>query len=428
MAKKLLIIQVAGLSRPSGAPGLAFEPIGSVFPAVTCSVQASFRTAASPAAHGMIANGLFHRSLRRPMFWEQSARLVAGERIWSGFRRAGGTVGVMFWQQSLGEDADLVLSPAPIHKHHGGMVEDCYATPAGLYERLCKAVGRPFKLARYWGPLASAKAGDWIAEATAAVMADASVAPDLLLTYLPTLDYDLQRFGPDDSRCDKARGALDAQLETLLAAAAAGDYEVLVFGDYAIAPATGAALPNRALAEAGLLATRQVGRTSYPDFHASRAFAMVDHEIAHVYVPDAADIAATKDVLASGDGIADVLDRDAQRAAGIDHANSGELVAVAAEGKWLAYPWWIDKRSAPDYASHVDIHNKPGFDPCELFFEPFGWPPMSVSQDTSRIRGTHGRVGDGREVVFATTLPLPDRPTDLIGLARAVGNWLNARP
>lgn len=426
MSKKLLVIQAAALSRPPEEGELAFRRIRSVFPAVTCTVQASFRTASPPAAHGMVANGLYRRELARPMFWEQSAGLVEGQRIWTGFRQAGRTVGMMFWQQSLGEDVDLVLSPAPIHKHHGGMIESCYARPADLYERLCKLVGRPFRLRHYWGPLASTKAGDWIAEATTAALGDASLAPDLLLTYLPTLDYDLQRFGPDSPRGDRAAAALARQLNALLAAAERAGYDALVFGDYAIAAVDGAVFPNRALAEAGLLATRPIGRMLYPDFHASRAFAVVDHEIAHVYVHRSEDVAAARGALESLAGVADVLDREAQLSLGIDHANSGELVIVAERGKWLAYPWWTLKREAPDYAAHVDIHNKPGFDPCELLFERFGWPPMSVCQNAARIRGSHGRADAGRDVVWASTLTLDTQPADLIELAEAVRTWLNA--
>ena len=102
-----------------------------------------------------------------PFLSKLTSALVAGERIWEGFRRRGGTVAMLFWQQSLGEAVDAVLSPAPIHKHHGGMIEDCYCRPAGLYGRLCDAVGGRFKLRHYWGPFASTKAGDWIAAATA---------------------------------------------------------------------------------------------------------------------------------------------------------------------------------------------------------------------------------------------------------------------
>ena len=94
--KKLLVIDVAGLSEALDLPHLTFRKIRSVFPALTCTIQGSFRTASAPAAHGMIANGLFHRPLRKAMFWEQSASLVQGRRIWSDFRSRGGSVGIMF--------------------------------------------------------------------------------------------------------------------------------------------------------------------------------------------------------------------------------------------------------------------------------------------------------------------------------------------
>jgi hypothetical protein len=149
---------------------------------------------------------------------------------------------------------------------------------------------------------------------------------------------------------------------------------------------------------------------------------MVDHEVAHVYVRDPADIEDTRAVLKKTPGVAEVLDRSAQAKLDLDHPNSGELVIVPEEGRWFAYPWWTEKREAPDYAGHVDIHNKPGFDPCELFF---GWPPPSVSRDTARIRGSHGRVGAGREVVWAATFDLPEQPGSIVELASAVRDRLN---
>jgi len=418
--KKLLVIDAAALAFDPQIEGLAFRPMQSVFPAVTCTAQATFRTGEPPARHGMVGNGLYARHLHRAMFWEQSAGLVAGGRIWDGFRRRGGTVGLLFWQQSLGESADMALSPAPIHKHHGGMIQDCCAQPPGLYERLCRTVGRRFNLMHYWGPLASAKAGDWIAAATAAVLADGS-GPDLLLTYLPTLDYDLQRFGPSHPKAVKAAARLRQQLSRLVADAREGRYDVLVFGDYAIAPTPGGAVfPNRALRNAGLMAVRTVAGREYADLHASRAFAVVDHEVAHVYVRDQADVPRVVAVLRELPGIGEVLDRAAMAAAGLDHAGSGELVLVAAEGRWLAYPWWEAWRRAPDYATHVDIHNKPGYDPCELFFF---WP-KSLAWHHARVRGSHGRVGAGREVVWASTIDFPAAPRNLVELAGLVRQWL----
>ncbi len=427
--RKLLILDVAALGydflrgrHSLQWEGLAFKSTSSVFPAVTCTVQASFRTASPVGEHGMVANGRYFRHLHKPMFWEQSADLVQGRRIWDDFRDAGGTVGVMFWQQSLGERADLVYSPAPIHTHGGGMIMDCYAQPRDLSRFLHERAGGKFRLHRYWGPLASAKVGDWIARAVSAVLTEPDVAPDLLLAYLPSLDYDLQRFGPDHP---KSRAALDrtlAQMEQCLSAARRGGYEVLIFGDYAIGPCTGEVVyPNRALAEAGLLAVREIKGMLYPDFHASRAFAMVDHEVAHVYVADRTDLEHTEAVLAELPGVAEVLDAQGKAQARIDHPAAGELVLLSAPGNWLAYPWWTRRRQAPDYASHIDIHNKPGFDPCELFF---GWPPPGVSQNTARISGSHGQLGPDRDVAWATTLPIDHEPADLTELAEAVRQWL----
>ena len=435
--KKLLVVSAAGLSEDPDLAGIEFRQAESVLPALTCPVQASFRTAATPARHGMIANGLFFRRLGKVMFWEQSSALVAGGRIWDGFRARGGRVGMMFWQQSLGERVDLLLSPAPIHKHHGGLIMDCYARPGDLYAWLCQLLGGCFKLHRYWGPLASAKVGDWIAAAAATVLDEPHLAPDLLLLYLPTCDYDFQRHGPRHPKGRRALDALRAQLAGLCRTAARRGFEVLLFGDYAVADtaappgassaSTPAVFPNRALRDAGLLQTRSLAGSgrAYPDYYDYRAFAMVDHEIAHVYVRSPDDLPQTRRVLAGLDGVDEVMDADARRAAGVDHPRSGELLCLAEPGRWFAYPWWSQPDEAPDYARHVDIHNKPGFDPCELFF---GWPPTGISRDTSRIRGTHGRAGPGRRIAWGATFDLPGDVGNLIDLAAAVKAWLDEEP
>lgn len=428
MSNRLIIIQAAGLGYDflAGAVGrswngLAFKPLTSVFPAVTCTAQAAFRTAAPVSSHGMVANGMFLRELRRPLLWEQSSALVAGPRIWDSFRKRGKRVAMLFWQQSLGESVDYILSPAPIHKHGGGMVQSVYSQPAGLYESLCQSIDSRFSLHRYWGPLASPASSDWIARATAHLLADSRHAPDLCLTYLPALDYDLQRHGPAHPSARRALDALLAQLTLIQAAADRYGYDLILFGDYAIGASAQALFPNRALLEAGLFRTRTVSRRLYPDFHTSRAFAMVDHEVAHVYVGNPADIEATRAVLAGLEGIDTIMDAPAQRTAGIAHPHGGELLLVAKPSFWFAYPWWSDKRQAPDYASHVDIHNKPGYDPCELFF---GWPPISVSQDTTRIKGSHGTIGKGREAAWATTCQFAGDPVTLQELALLVKQHL----
>jgi len=426
MPKRLLVIQVAGLGyeffvRQNGGEewgGLRFRPAESVFPAVTCTVQASFRTAAPPSQHGMVFNGVWSREMRRPMFWEQSSALVKGPRIWDGLRAAGKKVGMLFWQQSLGEDVDLLLSPAPVHKHHGGMIEDVYSRPTGLYQELVRRIGKRFKLRSYWGPLTSWTSTRWIIAATAEIMAMPEIAPDLLLTYLPHLDYMLLRYGPSSKRTDWVTLPLWVELPALVTKARSAGYEVLILGDYAFADVQRALAPNRLLREDGLLAVRTVGGRLYPDFHYSRAFAVVDHEVAHIYVRDPADVAEVAKAFLGMDGVGEVLMGDALASHGIAHRNTGEVVLVAAEGCWFAYPWWTGRRERPDYATHVDIHSKPGFDPCELFF---GWPPpFAISTDATRVKGSHGRVGKGREVAWAATFDIGAAPGDLIGLAKAV--------
>jgi predicted AlkP superfamily pyrophosphatase or phosphodiesterase len=423
MDKKLLVIEVAGLAHKIELEEVQSHAIQSVFPAVTCTVQASFRTALPPGKHGMVANGRFFRALNRPMFWEQSARLIEGSRIWTNFRNRHKRVGMVFWQQSLGESVDLVLSPTPIHKHHGGMIQTCYSKPDGMYAHLCKRIGRPFRLQQYWGPLASWKAGEWIVEAVSTILKDPELAPDLCFAYLPSLDYDLQRKDPENSATSsKTRAIVNKQLSRLVRAAMSREYDVLIFGDYRIVPVCSAVRPNLALRKAGMMAVRYVNEMAYPDFHASRAFAMVDHEIAHVYIPDHSDILPVRELLAKLPGISEILGGEEQEGIHLRHKNSGELVIISEPGKWFAYPWWTNKREAPDFAGHVDIHNKPGYDPCELFF---GWPPGSVSQNTDRIHGSHGKVGPGRDVTWASSFSVTGKPADLIELAAAVHSWLD---
>jgi predicted AlkP superfamily pyrophosphatase or phosphodiesterase len=425
--KKAIVIQVAALGeqllRQRGMAelcGLPLRATAAAFPAVTCTAQAALRTASSVAVHGMVGNGFMQRELAKPMFWEQSSALVEGERIWDRFRAAGGRVGMLFWQQSLGESVDMVLSPAPIHRHHGGMIQDCYCQPSMLYADVVAAVGRPFDLKHYWGPLASPKASQWVAEATAYILSRAD-APELLFTYLPGLDYDLQRFGPDHPRSQRALDTQLKQLALVVAAARAKEYEVLVVGDYAIEACDTPLFPNRRLHEAGLLQCREVKGMLYPDFHTSRAVAVVDHQVAQLYVRAEQDLAAVRDLLLGMEGVDEVLDRAAQAARGVQHPRGGELLAISAPGCWWAYPWWSARREAPDYATHVDIHNKPGYDPAELFF---GRPPWQVSLDASRIRGSHGRVGEGMQVAWSASM-LDGAPADLIELSLMFANWLD---
>ena len=388
---KILVIEVAALGYKTWQQlhslsfweMLNFGSVKTVFPAVTCTVQASFRTASPPSEHGMIANGLFDRKLKKTFFWEQSSALYSGERIWDKFRENGGTVGQVCWQQAIGNDSDLILTPAPIHKHHGGMIQDFHARPAGLYDKLCRKTGKKFNLFSYWGPFTSEKSTSWITDSTVELIKSGEAA-DFQLVYLPHLDYEMQKTGPNSEKSKKAFTFTEKQIKKLFFAAQEAEYEVLIFGDYAITEAHTAIYPNRILKDAGLFNVRKVKSMLYPDIYTSHAFAMVDHQIAHIYIENIENIQTVRDIFKKINGIKNAYLKSEK----INNQTSGEVILEADEGYWFAYPWWGKKSEAPDYATHVDIHSKPGFDPCELYMEL--WPPMSISTDTSKIKGTHG--------------------------------------
>ncbi len=346
--------------------GLRFEPRPSVFPAVTCVAQASLRTGLSPAEHGMLSNGVWLDDLQKPSFWEQSARLVKGPRIWS--RNSG----VFFFQQSLGEDVELLVSPAPIHKHGGGMVMSCYTKPTEMSGELQRRFGT-FPLWRYWGPLASPKVGrkciDWFE-----AMTDAHDVDEGYL-YLPTLDYAAQKYGPDSRQDCAALDEFVRQVERLVALCEKRGCALSVTGDYEITPVTLPPVrPNVTLRQAGLFRTRSVAGMAYPDFYQSTAFALCDHEFCILYGPDSDK--ARDLLLATGD----YEEAPLPSPSGGARPQAAHIILLAKRGGWCEYKWWTDKREAPDFASHVDIHNKPGYDPAELFLFCRG-----------TVRGTHGR-------------------------------------
>ena len=351
--------------------GLRFEPKASVFPAVTCVAQATLRTGLSPAEHGMISNGYWSETLQKPIFWEQSCRLVKGERVWS--KKSG----VFFFQQSLGEDVELIVSPAPIHKHGGGMIMSCYTKPTGMVDVLTKLCGK-FPLWRYWGPLASPKVGrkciSYFEEMTNVRDVDEAYL------YLPTLDYAAQKYGPDSSAAKSALKEFRKQLERIADIAMHRGCELKVMGDYEITEVTAEPVrPNVILRREGLFKTRTVGGMSYPDFYQSTAFAMCDHEVCVLVGPEREK--AAKILLKSGDYDAACPEVTPYRMDdGRARLPGAPIVLVAKQGSWCSYEWWTDKREAPDFASHVDIHNKPGYDPKELFFFNKGV-----------VKGTHGR-------------------------------------
>src|SRR5688500_16572614 len=298
----------------------------------------------------------------------------------------------------------------------GRKIPDHYAQPPELHDELDQKLGK-FPLFKFWGPAADIESSRWIAEATLYVMQTRDAT--LTLCYLPHLDYNLQRLGPDlaHPRLQKDLQEIDELCGMLIDAAERSGREIVVVSEYGITPVRDAVHINRALRQAGLLAVRreEAGRETL-DAGASEAFAVADHQLAHVYVHSPDRIPAVAELLGGLHGVEAVLDEEGKRAAGLDHPRSGELVAISAADRWFSYYYWLDDARAPDFARTVDIHRKPGFDPVELFVDPalripqlrvgarlaqkmlgFRYLMDVIPLDASLVRGSHGRLTDRAE-------------------------------
>lgn len=382
----LVVIDVVGLTprllehmprlAALGAAGFTASLDPSV-PAVTCSMQSTLLTGTLPQDHGAVANGWYFRDLGEVYLWRQHNRLVRGEKVWEAARRAFGgdprggdgayTVANVCWWYAMGASTDWTITPRPIYYADGKKEPDCYTRPPELHEELTGALG-PFPLFNYWGPTAALASSRWIVRAACRLLRDKQ--PDMTLVYLPHLDYDLQRYGPDDPRATRAAAALDEAMGPLLMAARERGAATVALSEYGITAARRSVDINRALRHAGLLEVYTQDEMEYLDPWTSRAFAVADHQVAHVYVREPEDVERTRTVLEKLDGVGEVLDAKGKAALGLDHERSGELVALAERDAWFTYYYWLDDCYAPDFAKLVEIHRKPGFDPAELFMDP----------------------------------------------------------
>ena len=412
----------------------AARPLRSITPAVTCSVQSTFLTGLLPRDHGTVANGWLFRDLMEVWFWRQSNRLLAGERIWDAAKKRdpGFTCANLFWWYAMASGADIAVTPRPIYKADGRKLPDCYSAPAEIRDELEALIGT-FPLFEFWGPAASIRSSRWIADAALHVMRTRD--PTLTLVYLPHLDYGLQRHGPDAPAIATDVAEIDSVIGALVSEARALGRRVVILSEYGIMPVSRPVHINRVLREAGLLAVRVEQGSEHLDIPQSRAFAVADHQVAHVYVSEPGLIADVRRRLEGIDGIDRVLDEDGKRELGLDHPRSGELLALAEHDAWFTYYYWRDDDRAPDFARTVEIHRKPGYDPVELFIDPairfpklaLGWRLLKkklgfrtlmdvIPLDAGLVKGSHGRADLAEAVgpVFMSSEPrlLPGGPVD----------------
>ncbi|HEX4985357.1 MAG TPA: nucleotide pyrophosphatase/phosphodiesterase family protein [Burkholderiales bacterium] len=401
------------------------RPLRTVTPAVTTTVQSTFLTGTLPREHGIVGNGWYFRDLSEVWFWRQSNRLVGGEKVWEAARKRDPafTCAKLFWWYNMYSGADIAVTPRPMYPADGRKLPDIYTHPPQLRDELQQALGE-FPLFRFWGPAADIVSTRWIGRSALRVMQESR--PTLTLVYLPHLDYNLQRLGPNHPDIARDVAQVDAVCGELIDAAGKSGTHVVVLSEYGITEVARPVHVNRALRQAGWLKVRsELGREQL-DAGASEAFAVADHQVAHVYVQRPELIDEVADVVRALPGVERVLDAQGKREHGLDHPRSGELVAISKADSWFTYYHFLDDARAPDYARTVDIHRKPGYDPVELFLDPkiplvkarIAWKLAQkklgmrylmdvISLDATLVKGSHGRVTDdpAHGPLFATSAP-----------------------
>ena len=416
--KKTVVLNIVGLTKSLIGPHTprlrdyllrsTVTSIGHVTPAVTCSVQSTYLTGAWPSEHGIVGNGWYARDDAEIKFWKQADGLVQRSRIWQTAKQLDPTFTCanIGWWYAMYSHADFTVTPRPMYPADGRKLPDIWTNPPELRDTLQKELGQ-FPLFKFWGPAAGIESSAWLAEA--AIHVEQKFHPTLTLIYLPHLDYVLQREGPNGATVPTELAAIDAIAGRLIDFYEAQGAAVIVLSEYGISPVDQPVHLNRVLRQAGLLSVRtELGRELL-DAGASQAFAVADHQVAHVYVNDPTKLEPVRHLLASTPGVADVLDRPAQAAAHLDHARSGDLVVLAKPNAWFTYYYWLDDARMPDFARTVDIHRKPGYDPVELFLDPalkapklkiagkllkkslgFRYLMDVIPTDASLVRGSHG--------------------------------------
>ena len=395
----------------------------AAFPAVTCTAQADYLTGQPPARHGIVGNGWYARDECEVRFWRQSNRLVQAPKIWETAREQDPlfTCANVFWWFNMYSTVDYSVTPRPMYPADGRKLPDVYTEPAELRHELQQRLGT-FPLFNFWGPRASIESSRWIADAAKHV--ERTFAPTLTLVYIPHLDYNLQRLGPTSPAAVDDIRQVDELCSDLIGFYEDAGARVIVLSEYGLHDVSRPIHINRVLREKGLVATRVELARELLDAGGSAAFAVADHQVAHVYVNDRSKLQEVRELLQGTPGIEQVLDVNGKRAHAIDHDRSGDLIAIAEPNAWFTYYYWLDDQRAPDFARTVDIHRKPGYDPVELFLDPaLRLPALTVAWklarrqlgfrtlldviplDATLVKGSHGRRpadGDEDAPVFIT--------------------------
>jgi predicted AlkP superfamily pyrophosphatase or phosphodiesterase len=418
--KRIAVINVVGLTEShlgENTPNItalasasSITSLNPPLPAVTSTVQSSMLTGLAPEEHGIVANGWHNRKTHETHFWRQSNDLVQGDKVWDKLRSENPnfTVANLFWWFNMYSSVDFAVTPRPIYCSNGRKIPDIWTAPSHLRNSLQRKLGR-FPLFNFWGPMASIDSTKWIVDATIEI--ENEYSPTLTLVYIPHLDYPLQKLGPNNPEISSELQKVDKEVGRLISHFQEQGVEVCVLSEYGIEEVTNAVSVNRVLRSNGWVCVREELGREYLDAGSSECFAVPDHQVAHIYVKDEANIDKFAETIRNIDGIEYVYTGASRPSAG--HERCGDIVAVASKGKWFSHDWWEDDSKAPDYQTTVDIHKKPGYDPRELFLAD-GWRGSKarialkiflkklgsntlldvITTDSTKVRGSHGRTVD----------------------------------
>lgn len=416
--QKTVVINIVGLSERvlgKDTPFLSswmsentMNHIRPQLPAVTCSMQATYLTGKGPDVHGIVGNGWYFKDECEVKFWRQSNKLVQAPKIWDAAKTLDPqfTCANLFWWYNMYSTADYSVTPRPNYLADGRKIPDIYTHPPALRDQLQSQLGQ-FPLFEFWGPNTTIRSSQWIAHA--AKYTDQQYNPTLTLVYLPHLDYGLQKYGHHSHRISSDLREIDALCNELISYYQSKQASIILLSEYGITPVQRHVALNRVLRREGWLQVREERGRELLDAGASKAFAVADHQIAHIYVKDKQDISDVKKLLHNTEGVAEVWGHEEKKLNKLDHPRAGDLVTLAHEDSWFTYYYWLQDAKAPDFARTVEIHRKPGYDPVEMFADPnikwlkplIGWKLLKkqlgfrtlmdvIPLDADLVSGSHG--------------------------------------
>ena len=343
--------------------------IDPVLPALTCSAQATYLTGTLPSEHGIVANGWYDRDLAEHHFWKQSNHLVKGKKLWEAAKEKNSefTCAKLFWWYNMYSSADWSITPRPMYPADGNKFFDVYTQPQNIRHDIKESIG-DFPFPSFWGPMAGIKSSDWIAES--AKWIEEKNKPNLSLVYLPHLDYNLQRLGPNHLDIKNDLLEIDKIVGDLISFYEQRSIKVSLLSEYGITEVNKAIQLNRVFRKNGRITIKEELGLELMDCGASKAFAICDHQIAHIYLNDQSIKHEAIKALENTDGISKILHGDSIKEHGLNHERSGDIIVISNEDTWFSYYYWLDDAVAPDFARCIDIHRKYGYDPVELFLDP----------------------------------------------------------